>query len=148
LARAFAAIANGGRLITPHVIVEEQPSASFDLDLDPAQLATVTRALELVVHGEYGTARSLSPLPIAGKTGTAQVVRLTDGVDSEDLAPHLQHHAWFVGWAPLEDPEIVVSVVVEHGGGGGSVAAPAARKVFAAALDDGTRTAPSGAAGE
>lgn len=148
LARAFAAIANGGRLVTPHVIVDDRPSASFDLDLDPAQLARVTRSLELVVHGEYGTARSLSSLPIAGKTGTAQVVRLTDGVDSEDLAPHLQHHAWFVGWAPLDNPAIVVSVVVEHGGGGGSIAAPTAREVFAAALDDDARAGSTDATGE
>jgi penicillin-binding protein 2 len=136
LARAFAALANGGRLVTPHVVVDPDQSGFFDLDLNQTHLARVKRGLELVVHGETGTARSLAGLPVAGKTGTAQVVRLQEGVDSKDLAPHLQHHAWFVGWAPLVDPEIVVSVVVEHGGGGGSIAAPTASSIFSAALDD------------
>lgn len=134
LARAYAALANGGSLVTPHV-VEDQSMRSVDLGLDPARLRRITRALTKVVHGEYGTARSLAPLPVAGKTGTAQVVRLSDGIDSDELAPHLRHHAWFVGWAPIDHPRIVVSVVVEHGGGGGAIAAPAARKVFAAALN-------------
>lgn len=135
LARAFAALANGGRLVTPHVVVDPDQAGFFDLDLNQTHLARVKRGLESVVHGETGTARSLAGLPVAGKTGTAQVVRLQEGVDSKDLAPHLQHHAWFVGWAPLVDPEIVVSVVVEHGGGGGSIAAPTAATIFSAALE-------------
>ena len=57
---------------------------------------------------------------MAGKTGTAQVVRLQEGVDSKDLAPQLRHHAWFAAWAPLDRPELVVAVIVEHGGDGGS----------------------------
>jgi penicillin-binding protein 2 len=73
---------------------------------------------------------------VAGKTGTAQVVRLQEGVDSKDLAPHLQHHAWFVGWAPIDDPQIVIAVVVEHGGGGGSIAAPTASVILSAALGE------------
>jgi len=134
LARAFAALANGGRLVTPHVVVDPESPRPFDLDLDPHHLAEITRGLELVVHGDRGTARSLARLPVAGKTGTAQVVRLVEGVDSKDLAPHLQHHAWFVGWAPVEDPQLVVALVVEHGGGGGSIAAPTASAIFSAAL--------------
>jgi penicillin-binding protein 2 len=141
LARAFTVLANGGRLLTPHLVVDEHPAEAIDLDLDSGQLEIVRRSLELVVHGQYGTARRLASLPVAGKTGTAQVARLQDGVDSSELAPHLQHHAWFVGWAPLVDPEIVVAVVVEHGGGGGSIAAPTAMPVFAAALS-GARTTP------
>jgi penicillin-binding protein 2 len=136
MARAFAALANGGRLVTPHVVVGPEQANSVDLDLDPTHLARVKKGLELVVHGETGTARSLAGLPVAGKTGTAQVARLQEGVDSKDLAPHLQHHAWFVGWAPLIDPEIVIAVVVEHGGGGGSIAAPTASIIFSAALDN------------
>jgi penicillin-binding protein 2 len=71
---------------------------------------------------------------VAGKTGTAQVARLQEDVELEDLEPHLRHHAWFVGWAPLTEPHIVVAVLVEHGGGGGSVAAPIAGRLFRAAL--------------
>jgi penicillin-binding protein 2 len=134
LARAFAALANGGRLVTPHVVVDRDQERSIDLELNPTHLAMIRSGLESVVHGETGTARSLANLPVAGKTGTAQVARLQEGVDSKDLAPHLQHHAWFVGWAPLDDPSIVIAVIVEHGGGGGSIAAPTAGTIFAAAL--------------
>jgi penicillin-binding protein 2 len=132
LARAYAALANGGLLVTPHVVVGQRRAEIVDLNLDPTDLEIVTRGLELVVHGERGTARSLARLPVAGKTGTAQVVGLTEGVDSDDLEPHLQHHAWFVGWTPVEQPALVVALVVEHGGGGGSVAAPTAGAIFSA----------------
>ena len=143
LARGYAALANGGFLVTPHALVDPESPPPVDLDLDQRHLARVRRGLELVVRGDHGTARSLARLPVAGKTGTAQVVRLADGVDSDDLAPHLQHHAWFVGWAPLDEPRLVVAVVVEHGGGGGSIAAPTAEPVFAAALG----TPPAGPEG-
>jgi len=148
LARAYAALANGGRLVTPHVIVGDGGTQPFDLDLDPGHLARINRGLEKVVHGEHGTARSLAALPVAGKTGTAQVARLVEGVDSDELAPHLQHHAWFVGWAPLDHPRLVVALVVEHGGGGGSIAAPSAAVLFSAALDHGADPTAPPPAGE
>jgi penicillin-binding protein 2 len=81
---------------------------------------------------------------VAGKTGTAQVARLQEGVDSDELPLQLRHHAWFVGWAPLDNPEIVVAIVVEHGGGGGSVAAPAAGEVFRAFLESTTARGDGG----
>ena len=136
LARAFAVLANGGRLVTPYVMVDPENADPVDLGLDPSDLARIRHGLDLVVHGDRGTARSLARLPVAGKTGTAQVVRLQEGADSKDLAPHLQHHAWFVGWAPVEDPQLVIALVVEHGGGGGSIAAPTASIIFSAALLD------------
>jgi len=136
LARGFAALANGGRLVIPHVVVNPEGADPIDLNLDPALLEQVKSGLELVVHGDQGTARSLAALPVAGKTGTAQVARLQEGVDSDDLAPHLQHHAWFVGWAPIDDPQIVIALVVEHGGGGGSIAAPTASIILSAALGE------------
>ncbi len=140
LARAFAVLVNGSQLFTPHVVVDPNRGDPVDLGLDPAHVREVSRGLELVVHGEHGTARSLARLPVAGKTGTAQVVQLQDGVESEDLEPHLQHHAWFVGWAPIEEPEIVIALVVEHGGGGGSIAAPTAAAIFSAALGPGVES--------
>ncbi len=134
LARAYAALANGGRLMTPHLVEPPVTPVGQDLGLDPGDLALVVEGLRLAVHGKDGTARSLSRLPVAGKTGTAQVARLQEGVPPDELPLHLRHHAWFVGWAPLEQPELVVAVIVEHGGGGGSVAAPVAGKVLEAAL--------------
>ena len=102
--------------------------------VDSEHLALVDAALVGVVHGPRGTARRLSAIPMAGKTGTAQVVRLQEGVDSKDLAPQLRHHAWFAAWAPLDQPELVVAVIVEHGGDGGSTAGPIAGKIVEAFL--------------
>jgi penicillin-binding protein 2 len=123
LARAFAALANGGHLVRPHLVPEGHDSPP-PLTIDPESLRLVNAALAEVVHGPRGTARRLSGLPIAGKTGTAQVARLQEGVGADELASHLRHHAWFVGWAPLDSPEIVVAAIVEHGGDGSRSAAP------------------------
>jgi len=133
LARAFAFLANRGEPITPHLMaVPSAPPAVETIDRD--YLAMITSALAEVVHGPSGTARRFASLPMAGKTGTAQVVRLQEGVDADDLAPEFRHHAWFVGWAPLDEPSLVVSVIVEHGGDGGSTAAPVAAQVIEAHL--------------
>ena len=133
LARAFAMLANEGEPVTPHLMAV--PSAAPDVDeINPDHLALVRSALVEVVHGPAGTARRIARMPIAGKTGTAQVARLQDGVDSDELAPELRHHAWFIGWAPLDEPDLVVAVIVEHGGDGGSVAAPVAAGVVKAHL--------------
>ncbi len=134
LARAYAAIANGGRLVIPYLVEPAGIQEDEDLHIDPEHLAAVVEGLRLAVHGKEGTARSLGRLPIAGKTGTAQVARLQEGVDSDDLPYELRHHALFVGWAPLDQPRLVIAVVVEHGGGGGSTAAPVAGKIFRAAI--------------
>jgi penicillin-binding protein 2 len=134
LARAFAILANRGEPVMPHLMAA--PSVTTTVDkVDPEHLALITASLAEVVHGAAGTARRISRLPMAGKTGTAQVIRLQEGVDSDELPPELRHHAWFVGWAPLEEPELVVAVIVEHGGDGGSVAAPVAARVVEAHLE-------------
>ncbi len=70
---------------------------------------------------------------MAGKTGTAQVIRMAedDAEEGESQVPYkFRDHAWFVAYAPAEAPEIVVTVLVEHGGHGGSAAAPLARQVM------------------
>jgi len=72
---------------------------------------------EVVVSGTASSAFRNFSIDVAGKTGTAEVQSGDD-------------HAWFVGWAPIENPEIVVAVMIEHGGGGGSNAAPVARKIM------------------
>jgi penicillin-binding protein 2 len=133
MARAYSLLANGGRPITPY-LVPRPNDEKVEPIVQSDHLAVVTAGLEAVVHGPSGTARRLADIPMAGKTGTAQVARLQDGVDAEDLAPNLRHHAWFVGWAPLDEPELVVAVIVEHGGDGGSVAAPVAAEVIKEAL--------------
>ena len=100
--------------------------------LDAATITLLRRDLGLVVNSASGTARSAfadSPVRslIGGKTGTAEVIK--GDTDAEDVDT-----AWFVGVAPLDDPEYVVAIVVERGGSGGRIAAPTARKVIEAAL--------------
>jgi penicillin-binding protein 2 len=73
---------------------------------------------------------------MAGKTGTAQRVsrRGTERMNPKDLPYHLRHQAWFIGFAPVEAPEIAVVVLVEHGGSGSGAAAPVARRIMDAWL--------------
>ncbi len=93
------------------------------------------KAMEDVMHGGMGTARRSgadSAYRMAGKTGTAQVkgIKQDEEYDAEKVAERLRDHGLFVGWAPAENPAIVIAVVVENGGGGSSAAAPLARQLF------------------
>lgn len=88
-----------------------------------------------VVHGNRGTARHIGknlPFKMAGKTGTAQVfgIKQDEKYDAKTLAKRLHDHALFIAFAPAENPEFVVAVVVENGGSGSKTAAPIARKMI------------------
>jgi penicillin-binding protein 2 len=146
LAVAFAAIANGGKRFRPRLVLSTQarddlatpgpaPELLGTVPVDPAHLARVADALEAVVAEEGGTARRarVPGVRVAGKTGTAQVVRLkhTEDLEEDEVPIHFRDHAWFVGFAPFEAPEIVVAALVEHGGHGGSAAAPVVQRVLA-----------------
>lgn len=135
LAVAYAALVNGGFLVTPH-LVEGQGKPPRPLGLPPEALEAARRGMERVVHGDRGTARRLAALraSLAGKTGTAQVMRKKEGVTWRQLPWEQRHHALFVGYAPVQDPQLVVAVVVEHGGDAASVAAPVAGRILAKAL--------------
>jgi penicillin-binding protein 2 len=135
LVRAYAALVNGGRLVQPH-LVEGRSAPPRDLGLPPEVLAEVQRGMERVVIGDHGTARRLAALPVrvAGKTGTAQVIHKQEGVKWQDLPWEQRHHALFVGYGPVGDPQLVVVVVVEHGGDAASVAAPIAGRILAKAF--------------
>jgi penicillin-binding protein 2 len=103
-------------------------------------------AMEGVVHrgrkgyGENGTAWYYIGQDIAyrmaGKSGTAQVVEIQQGheYDEEELTEFQRKHAWFMAFAPADDPVIALAVLVENGGGGSAVAAPVAREVIDAYL--------------
>jgi penicillin-binding protein 2 len=73
---------------------------------------------------------------MAGKSGTAQVVEIPQGEEYDEalLEERQRKHAWFMAFAPVEDPKIAVAVLVENGGGGSQVAAPVARAVLDAWL--------------
>ena len=90
-------------------------------------------ALWSVVH-EWGTARraKVEGRDVCGKTGTAQVVTASAGIDAERMDEGIRDHAWFAGFAPRDNPEIAFCVFVEHGGHGGLHSAPIARKIIEA----------------
>lgn len=161
LANAFATMGNGGHLHTPRIIErletwdgqlvrQDPPSATVDLPIDAAALELVRNGLLAVVEGT--TRRSVEGAPpgptriqgtgararvegitVAGKTGTSQVVRLdlVKDLEEDEIPIRYRDHALFAAFAPAEDPEIAVAVVVEHAGkGGGAAAAPIAQKVL------------------
>lgn len=136
-----------GQAVTPRIVADNFGGAFFQpLDVNPFHLETVRRTMEMVME-EGGTAhdyaRRKSAIRQAGKTGTAQVRRISlaerqaeGGVlDNDELPWASRDHALFVGYAPVENPQIAVSVVVQHGGGGSSVAAPLARRILDRALN-------------
>ena len=144
LANMMAAVANGGILYRPRIVDkiesvdgtiarEYGPEKIRTIDVKSATLERVRSALADVVKapgGTGGAARS-SIVDIAGKTGTAQVLEMKGGyVKTEQLAYFNRDHAWFVSYAPAQNPKIAVTVLVEHGGHGGDAAAPLAKKVI------------------
>ncbi len=133
LATTYAAIANNGRVVTPHVglRVEDQVTGVELANLQPeefTQLDVSLDTLQVIKDGLVGatgpgatvgdTFVGFTP-QIAGKTGTAQVAGKTD-------------YAWYVAYAPADDPQVVVAVLIEQGGGGGKVAAPVTRSILEA----------------
>ena len=144
MARFYAAIANGGRLVTPHVLMDvELPSsngqaakvlpgtpaapAPESTGVDAGALEVIRRGLFEATHSSIGTSTAIFgsfPIPIAGKTGTAEKI-----VDVGGYKPLLDQ-SWWCGYGPASDAQLVVCAVIENGGHGGTAAAPAAAKVF------------------
>jgi penicillin-binding protein 2 len=140
-----AALANGGMLYKPflvekiidpegQVIKEFDPTVDVELMGLDNYLALIRDGLVGAVNDRHGTgnAAKLKDITVGGKTGTAQVVTMEKfkETDEEDVAYKHRDHAWFTSFAPAENPEIAVTVLVEHGGHGGSAAAPVAKKVL------------------
>jgi penicillin-binding protein 2 len=153
LATATSVLANRGYWMTPTIIRARQESGQDALLPHRSQIAEtlsinnrqhwdmVVQSMVDVVHSLRGTARRIgtdSTYRIAGKTGTAQVFGLKqdEKYDAETIPEELHDHALFIAFAPVDDPQIAVAVIVEHGGGGGSVAAPIARKILDSYLVD------------
>jgi len=128
MATMMSAVATGS-LVKPHLSRShaEEPKP---LAVTPATLAIVREALADVVEAGTGHRASLGEISVAGKTGTAQVFKKSAGIDADKLPKDERDHAWFVGYAPAEKPEIAFAVVVEHGGHGGTTSAPIVRKVL------------------
>jgi len=116
LARLYATICNGGKLVVPHIVKTGDDLTSGRITLpDENNLQLLLTALTEAVNGDHGTgdlaAVRSRDITVAGKTGTSE-------------NPHGEDHALFVGYAPADNPEILCAVIVEESGHGGSVAAP------------------------
>ncbi|MFC4259404.1 penicillin-binding protein 2 [Marinobacter lacisalsi] len=152
LGTATALVANRGKWVQPRMLMDVQGDTPLDSILQPEYLEDLTidnpetweyvvDAMEEVMHGRKGTARGAAAgadYRMAGKTGTAQVFSLAEDeeYDAEEVRERLRDHALFVGFAPADDPQIVVSVIVENGGSGSGTAAPVARAMFDAWLKE------------
>ena len=122
MASIAATIANGGRRMEPRIALGVPPSGERVVSTTTAE--TMTTLMESVVEGGTGVRAAISGIRVAGKTGTAEV----------DVGGERRNHAWFICFAPADDPRIAVAVVSEYGGVGGQVAAPLARAILASVL--------------
>jgi len=144
MARFYAMIANGGQLVTPHLLLDvEQPSSNHNpgrvvptppppapqpTNVDAQALAVVRDGLFQATHATLGTSTSIFgsfPISISGKTGTAEKL-----IDPGDGIPRNFNQSWWCGYGPSDSPDLVVCALIENGGHGGDAAAPAALKVF------------------
>ncbi len=145
LAVMTAMIANGGKKYLPQLvekvtspdgeILEElRPQVLQELTGMDEHLRLIQEGMFEVVQGKRGTARiaRIDGVDIAGKTGTAQVVKIAQykNLKDEDIPYKFRDHAWFTSYAPADNPEIVVTVLVEHGLHGSSGASPIAKAVL------------------
>ena len=147
MARFYAMIANGGKLVTPYVVAQVEtpgakgqvpfvdrryaPDPPKDLDLDPTALQFIRDGLFSATHSTFGTSSGVFgsfSVPIAGKTGTAEKVVPIPGYP----AGHTEDQSWWCGYGPAqtEVARLVVCAVIENGGHGSTAAAPAALRVF------------------
>ncbi|HZT14369.1 MAG TPA: penicillin-binding protein 2 [Gaiellaceae bacterium] len=145
MARLYAMIANGGKLVTPHVAEDVEQTGSNgqpervlrrfggqlpeSTGVDPTALRYVQQGLYQATHSTLGTSSGVFgsfPVPIAGKTGSAEKLVSMPGYPN----PLNLTQSWWCGYGPFDAPTIVVCAVIENGGHGGVAAAPAALKVF------------------
>lgn len=131
MALVGSAVANDGTIMRPYIVekiqehngntVYKHRPAAWQKPMSGTTAETVKSLMEKVVSGGTGKAARINGVQVAGKTGTAEVGQK-------------EPHAWFVGFAPADYPQVAVAVVIENGGVGGSVAAPIAREIILSAL--------------
>jgi peptidoglycan glycosyltransferase len=137
MAMVAAAVASGGVMLEPHAatqilnengkVVQEIEPKQWKTSMTPATAQVLNQMMQAVVQRGTGTNAQIAGVAVAGKTGTAQ-------------NPQPNPHAWFIGFAPADQPRFAVAVIIENGGSfgqeatGGVVAAPVGRQVLEAAL--------------
>jgi penicillin-binding protein 2 len=140
---AYAAIANNGVMMQPHVLSEitdadgnviqrVAPKSILTLPISPENLAVVKQGLDAVINTDQGTGKKarVEGVHIAGKTGTAEYCDDLALKNGECYVGTQPTHAWFAAYAPVEDPEIAVLVFIYNGGEGSERAAPVAQKIL------------------
>ena len=144
LATMLARVVNGGYAVNPTFIKKEHPAKPKKINIKPENLAIVKQGMFEVVNGVGGTATrarlKLKGIQMGGKTGTTQVRRISlkeraKGIRrDEDLPWKYRNHAWFMAYAPHDNPKYAVAVIAEHGRSGSGVAAPIASKILEEAI--------------
>jgi len=144
LVTMLSRVVNGGYEIIPTFIKQENPPQPKKLNIKKENLDIVKQGMFEVVNGIGGTATSarlkLKNVKMGGKTGTTQVRRISlkeraQGIKrDEDLPWKFRNHAWFMAYAPHDNPKYAVAVIVEHGRSGSGVAAPIASKILEEAI--------------
>jgi penicillin-binding protein 2 len=147
----ISAVANGGKRMVPQVVERVEniyggklkecpPEETGRADISEKTLRVIQEALMAAVNepGGTGGAAALKEVKVAGKTGTAQVIRMAVDFKKGDMNRmplKFRDHAWFAAYAPFDNPQIAVAILVEHGGYGGAAAAPIAKKVIGKYFD-------------
>lgn len=135
VARFAAALANGGDILKPQILAGQKIEIERHVDLPKKSLQQIRQAMFDVANTPGGTAYGYihdAAWPIAGKTGTAQVVAMSQSEKKySDKGVRQEHrdHAWFMGFAPYDKPKISFAILVEHGGHGSSGASPIAKAI-------------------
>ena len=154
IAAMYAVFANQGTYYKPHLVKAERlqsssgrpqeissTAAGTRIEISPKNMQAIRKGLWQAVNDKRGTAFksriTFNGWEMAGKTGTAQVVKqsLEDLKGAKETPWRFRDHAWFAAFAPFNDPEIAIAVMIEHGGHGGSTAAPIARQAIEFYLD-------------
>ncbi|MFO8085483.1 MAG: penicillin-binding protein 2 [Desulfobacterales bacterium] len=147
----ISSIANGGTIYKPHILdrvetaegdilFENNAQVMGKLPISKSNLEIVRRGLWEVVNSSRGTAK-IARLDheehMSGKTGTAQIIgrKKSESLKESEISDRFKDHAWFVAYAPSENPKIAVSIIVEHGEHGSSTAAPIAQQLIQTYLE-------------
>jgi penicillin-binding protein 2 len=155
LAEATAALASRGKRYQPMLVRAIKDSVTGQITTRPhiekraiegiagSDWEEVIGGMRGVIKDPRGTARAIgysAPYTIAGKSGTAQVFTIPQGeeYDAEEVAERMRDHALFIAFAPIDEPQIAIAVIIENGGSGSGVAAPIARAVMDIYLADKT----------
>jgi penicillin-binding protein 2 len=132
MARLTAALVNGGKLYKPHLLKGSSSNAGVEetIEISPGHIRMMKKAMLGVVTDKNGTGLKAKSdiVSIGGKTGTTQVVGWSGS--QKEIPDRYRDHAWFIAFAPVENPQIALSVFVEHGGHGSTAAAPIAKRVI------------------